>query len=79
MEKRNSQCEHGQLMEQTRGLFCMASRVWLADNHNITSVPFLANEFDVRSLLHRQVGLAAVNQVCVIHEAMNSCKNLKIH
>ena len=22
-EKRNSQCEHGQPMEQTRGLFCM--------------------------------------------------------
>ena len=23
MEKRNSQLEHGHLMEQTRGLFCM--------------------------------------------------------
>ena len=39
----------------------------------------LANAFDVRSLLHRQVSLAAVNQICVIHEAMNGCKNLKIH
>ena len=38
----------------------------------------LANEFDVRSILHRQVTLAAVNQICVIHEAMNGCKNLKI-
>ena len=42
-------------------------------------VPLLANEFDVRSVLHGQVSLAAVNQICVIHEAMNGCKNLKIH
>ena len=39
----------------------------------------LANEFDVRSILHGQMSLAAVNQFCVIHEAMNTCKNLKIH
>ena len=25
MEKRNSQCEHGQPMEQTRSLFCMCN------------------------------------------------------
>ena len=31
-----------------------------------TSVSLLANEFDVRSVLHK-----AVNQICVIHEAMN--------
>ena len=44
-----------------------------------TPVSHLANEFDVRSLLHGQVSLAAVNQIYVIHEAMNGCKNLKIH
>ena len=44
-----------------------------------TPVTLLANEFDVRSVLHRQVTLAAVNQICVIHEAMNACENLKIH
>ena len=38
----------------------------------------LANEFDVRRVLHGQVSLAAVNQMYVIHEAMNGCKNLKI-
>ena len=37
-----------------------------------TPVSLLANEFDVG-----QVSLAAVNQICVIHEAMNSCENLK--
>ena len=44
-----------------------------------TPVSLLANEFDVRSILHGQVSLAAVNQVCVIHEVMKGCKNLKVH
>ena len=44
-----------------------------------TPVSLLANEFDVPSILHKQVSLAAVNQIYVIHEAMDSCKNLKIH
>ena len=38
-----------------------------------------ANEFDVRSVLHVQMSLAAFNQIYVIHEAMNGCKNLKVH
>ena len=46
---------------------------------NTTPVSLLANKFDIRSLLHRQGSLAAVNQICVIHEAMNCCKNLKIY
>ena len=58
-EKRNSQREHGLPMEQTR--------VTLAVNHNTSDTP--ANEFDVRSVLHVQVSLAAVNQIYVIHEA----------
>ena len=44
-----------------------------------TPVSLLAKEFDVLSVLHGQVSLEAVKQVCVIHEAMNGCKNLKIH
>ena len=45
-----------------------------------SAVSLLGNEFDVRSVLHAQVGLAAVNQIRVIHEAMNGCKkNLNIH
>ena len=77
MEKRNSQLEHGQPMEQTRGLFCTCdSGVALSIT---TPVSLLAIEFDVRSILQGQVSLAAVNQIYVIHEAMNGCKNLKIH
>ena len=44
-----------------------------------TRVTLLANKLDDRSVLHGQVNLAAVNQICVIHEAMNGCKNLKLH
>ena len=42
-----------------------------------TPVSFLANEFDVRSVMHGQVSLAAANQIYVIHEAMNGCKKSK--
>ena len=42
-------------------------------------VSLLSNEFDVRSVLHGQVNLAAVNHIYVFHEVMNSCENLKIH
>ena len=35
-----------------------------------TPVSLLANEFDVGSVLHEQVSLAAVNQIYVFHEAM---------
>ena len=34
MEKCNSQCEHGQSVEQTRGLFACATQVWLAVDLN---------------------------------------------
>ena len=40
-----------------------------------TPVSLLANEFDVRSVLHEHVSLAAVNQIYVIHEAMNGSKS----
>ena len=74
MEKRNSQLEHGQPMEQTRGLFCMCD----------SGVARCQSEHQylfwrMSLILHRQVSLAAVNQICVTHEAMNGCKNLKIH
>ena len=36
----------------------------------------LANQFDVRSILHGQVSLAAFNHMYVFHEVMNVCKNL---
>ena len=78
MEKQNSQLEHGQPMMQTRGLF-LHVQLRCGSLSITTQVSLLANEFYVRSVLHGQVSYAAVNQICVIHEAMNGCKNLKIH
>ena len=34
------------------------------------------NQFDVRSVLHEQVSLVAVNQSCVNHKAMNGAKDV---
>ena len=77
MEKRNSQPEHGQPIEQTRNLFCMCDS---SGSLSITRpVSLLANEFNVGSILQGLVSLAAVNQIFIIPEAMNSFKNLKIH
>ena len=71
-EKWNSQREHGQPMEVRLGCGSLSIT---------TPVPLLGNEFDVRNVLYVQVSLAAVNQICVNHEATNSRKkkNLKIH
>ena len=44
-----------------------------------TPVQLLANEVNVRSVLHGHANLVAVNQIYVIHEAINCCKKLKIH
>ena len=44
-----------------------------------TPVSLLVKKFDVSSVLHTQKSLAAVNQISVIHEAMNGCKKLKIY
>ena len=43
-----------------------------------TPVLLLANKFDVQSLLHGKVSLAAVNEIYALQEALNGCKNLKI-
>ena len=45
--------------------FARATQVWLAFNHNTSIISG-----------KRVVSHAAVNQIYVIHEAMNGCKNL---
>ena len=73
MEKRNSELEHRQprLDLHTR-LMCGSLSI-------TKPVSLLANAFDVQSVLHGHVSLAADNQICVIHGAMNGYKNQKIH
>ena len=73
-DKQNSQCEHGQPMEQTRSLFSHATQVWLAVKHQCHIW-----RMNVRSELPGQVSLAAFDQIFGVHEAMNGYKNLKIH
>ena len=51
--------------------------MWLAVKY--TPVSLLANELDVRSVIHGQVSLVVVNHFYVIHEAMNGWKILKVH
>ena len=60
------------LWSKQEAYFPRAALVWLDVNHN-TSVTF-GDEFAVLRVLHGQVSLAVVNQICVIHEAKYSCK-----
>ena len=61
-EKRNSQCEHGQPNGANK-MIVMHMRL-RCDSLSITApVSLLGNKFDVRSVLHGQVRLAAVNQM----------------
>ena len=53
-------------------------QIWCSSLSITTTVSFLANEFNFRSVLHGQVSLAAVNHIYVFHEVLNDCKNLKI-
>ena len=79
-EKHNSHCEHGQPMEQTKGLFCTwDSGVARCQSRITAPLSLLANELDIQSVLHGQLSLAAVIQICVFYEDMNGCKILKIH
>ena len=65
-------------MEQTRA--CVLHMRIRCDSLSITTpVSLLANEFDVQSVMHGQMRLAAVNHIYNVHEVMKGCKNLKIH
>ena len=66
-------------MEQTRDLFCTCDSGVARCQSITTPLSLLSNKFDLRSVLHGQVSLAAVNQIYVIHKALNGCKILKIH
>ena len=58
-------------IEQTKDLFCTC------DSGVARPVSILANECDVRSVLHGQMSLVDINQIYVFHEAMNGCKKSK--
>ena len=71
MEKRNSQLEHRPPCDGAKKRLVLHVRRRCGLLSITTPVSLLANEFDVQSVLHGQVSLAAVNQICVVHEATN--------
>ena len=77
-EKRNSQCECGQPMEQTRSLFCMCNSGVARSQSQHRCHSWLMNSM-LKRIARASQSLAADNQINVFHEAMNGRKNLKIH
>ena len=61
-------------MEQTRLRLVLHVRIRSGSLSITTPVLLLAKGFDVRSVLHEQVSLAAVSHVYIFHGAMNGCK-----
>ena len=55
-------------MNKPEACFACATPMYLPVNHNTN---ILANEFDVRSVLHGQESLASAIGICVLHEAKN--------
>ena len=68
-----------QPVEWSKQEACLHVRLGCGSLSITPPVSFLANELDVRGVLHGQLSLAAVNQIHIFHEAINGCKNLKIH
>ena len=78
MEKRNSPLEHWQPMEETRGLWCTCDS-GVARCQSQHQCHFCQITMMLEAYCMGMVWLAAVSQICVIHEAMNGCENVKIH
>ena len=72
------QCEHGANGASKR--LALHVQIRCGSLSITTSVSVLSNEFDIRSVLHGQVSLTAVNHIqYAFHGFMNGCKYLKIH
>ena len=78
MEKQNSQLEHRQPKEQTRGLFCMCdSGVARCQSQHQCNIWQMISMFE--TICTGKWAWQLSVKFVVVHEAMNSCKNLKIH
>ena len=78
MGKRNSQREHGQPKEQTTSLFCTCNSgeadCQSQHQYHIWRMNLMFED--------NRTGKCAWQlsvKFCLVHEAMNGCKNLKIH
>ena len=78
MEKRNSQLEFGQPMEQTIGLCCTCdSGVAHCQSQHQYHFWRMSSMFEAYCT-GKWVWQLSI-KCCVNHEALNGCKNLKIH
>ena len=78
MEKRNSQCEHGQPMEQTRSLFFTCnSGVARCQSQHQCHIWRMNSMFEANCTGKRAWQMSI--KFCVVHEVMNGGKILKIH
>ena len=77
MEKRNNQLKHGQPMEQTRGLFCTCDS-GVARCQSQHQYHFWRMRLPFEAYCTGKAWQLSI-KICVIYEAMNGCKNLKIH
>ena len=78
MEKQNSQCEHGQPIEKTRGLFCTCD-TGVACCHSQHQCHFWQMCSIFQAYCTGKSAWQLSIKVCVIHEAINGCKNLKVY
>ena len=77
-EKRNSQCEHGEPMEQIRSLFCTCNsgEARCQSQHQCDIWPMNSMfEANCAGKLAWQLSI----KFCFVHEAINCVKILKIH
>ena len=59
--------------------FARANQVWLAVNHNTSVTSGVWIRCSKRIAPESELGSCHSNLYKVFHEAMNGCKNLKIH
>ena len=77
-EKRNNHCEHEQPMEQTSSLFCMCdSGVAGCQSQHQCHIWWMNSMFEANC--KGKWAWQLLIKFCVIHEALNVFKNLKIH
>ena len=80
MEKLNSQLEHGQPMEQTRGLFCMwdsgVARCQSQHRYHFWRMSSMFKAYCTDNI-RRSWQLSII--FSVIHESVNGCKNQKVY
>ena len=78
MEKLNSQLKYGQPMKQTRGLYCTCDS-GVASWQSQHRYHFWRISSMFETYCTGKLAWQLSNKCCVNYEAINGCKNVKIH